>query len=136
MITPKSVRLCLLAAIVMLAVLCAVTWSWQDQAAKLSLQFGGLSLGGAWLICWIFSLRDYWHGVIGAGAVSLLSLTRAFDQARRLGEWLSSPPPRSAPVALIEVLISLLAAAVFVMAVKAVMNERERRLVESLKNEP
>ena len=135
MITPKSMRLCLLAAILLLAVLCSMALSWQEKKAGLPLLLGGLSLGGAWLICLVFSLRDYWHGVIGAGAVALLTFTRALPQLRQLGDWLNSPPPRAAPVALIEVAIAGLAAIVFVIAAKAVMDERERRLIDSLKHD-
>lgn len=121
-------RLCLLMAIVLLALLCGIGLSWQDRQSGLSLLLGGLTLGGAWLICLVFSLRDYWHGIIGAATVAFLSITRAPAQLRALGEWLSGPPPRPAPLALIEIAITVIAFMLFMIGAKAVLDERRRRV--------
>ena len=37
---------------------------------------GALTLGGGILICGLFSLKNYWHGLVGAGVMGLLGAAR------------------------------------------------------------
>lgn len=47
-----------------------------DRDEAFGLLHGALTLGGGLLICGLFSLRMWWHAVIGAGVVALLGAAR------------------------------------------------------------
>ena len=54
---------------------------------------GGLTLGGGFVICGIFTFRAKWHGIAGAGLLAFLGTLRTLRQARRARPLPSWPPP-------------------------------------------
>ena len=87
---------------------------------------GGLTLGGGWIICGLFSLRSPWHGYIGAGLLAFLGGTRALPAFTRLGGDPAAPFTAAA---------GLLCAIVFVATLRALLAERRRLAIERLKSD-
>ena len=84
---------------------------------------GGLTLGGGWIICGLFSLRAKWHGIIGAGILAFLGGIRSLPAAADGG---SPAAPFSAGAA-------ALCVTVFIAAARSLLAERRRRSIEELK---
>jgi len=85
---------------------------------------GGLTLGGGWIICGLFSLRSRWHGFIGAGLLAFLGGIRAVPAFTRLGGDPAAPFTAAAGV---------LCAIVFIATLRALLAERRRIAIERLK---
>jgi hypothetical protein len=85
---------------------------------------GGLTLGGGWIICGLFSLRSRWHGFIGAGLLAFLGGIRAVPALTRLGGDPAAPFTAAAGV---------LCAIVFIATLRALLAERRRIAIERLK---
>jgi hypothetical protein len=83
---------------------------------------GGLTLGGGFVICGIFSVKAKWHGIVGAGVLALLGLVRTLPN-------LGAEPKTFHAVAATACGIVLAAAA------KVLLAERTRRSVEKLRSE-
>jgi len=92
-----------------------------DQPALLQ---GALTLGGAWIICGLFSLSSYWHGVAGAAIVALLGAGRSLVGLLQNG--LTQPAAPYQAIALV------LATLVLVTSVRALLAERARRQLAAL----
>jgi hypothetical protein len=92
---------------------------------------GGLSLGGAFVICYFFSRNNYWHGMIGSGVVALLGFCRSAINLPDWVAWLhhSSPKPPATP--LLEMLVSLLCLWHLTRIIRLLLAERTRRLLQS-----
>lgn len=91
---------------------------------------GGLTLGGALIICGLFSLYFYWHGVGGAAFLSLLGFARGLANLPALPGWILGD--RSAgPGPLIESAVTLICVLLLAGAVRAWRVERVRRLLAS-----
>jgi len=89
---------------------------------------GGLTLGGALIICGLFSLHSYWHGVGGAAFVSLLGFARGLANLPALPGWIIGD--RSAgPGPLIESAVTLICGLLLLGAVRAWRAERIRRML-------
>ena len=95
-----------------------------DQAGFL---LGGLTLGGAYLICSLFSWRMPWHGRLGAGVVAFLSLARS---AGNLPGWLAAlAGDRSRGIApWLEIGMALISLAVLIGVLRVLARERIRRM--------
>lgn len=100
----------------------------QREAAAAMLQ-GTLTLGGALLICGLFSLRMHWHGVIGAGVVALLGAARGAGNLPGLMRWMSGDRSRGS-VPLIEAGITLVCLILLVRVIAALRREKIRRMLE------
>ena len=87
-----------------------------------SLLQGGLTLGGGFIICGIFSLKAKWHGIVGAGVLALLGAVRA------------APNVNSEP-RFFHTSAAVICAVVLAAAVRSLLAERTRRSIEKLKSE-
>lgn len=96
---------------------------------RLSFITGALTLGGALIICGLFSLKMRWLGVIGAGVVALLGASRGIEHLAALpsfwiGERNQGPAPiLSSGAALVCILL-------LVHVVRTLLTEKRRRLIE------
>lgn len=91
---------------------------------------GGLSLGGAFLICYFFSRSNYWHGTIGGGVVALLGFCRSIVNLPDWFTWLRHASPKPAATPLIELLVAVLCLWHLIRVIRLLMAERTRRLLE------
>lgn len=98
------------------------------DAAAAMLQ-GTLTLGGALLICALFSLRMDWHGVIGAGVVALLGAARGAGNLPNLMKWLSGDRSRGS-IPLHEAAITLVCLILLARVIAALRREKIRRMLE------
>jgi hypothetical protein len=98
------------------------------EEVGLGFLMGGLTLGGALVICGLFSLHSYWHGVGGAAFVSLLGFSRGLGNLSALPSWIMGD--RSAgPGPLIESAVTLVCALLLVASARAWRAERVRRML-------
>ena len=93
-----------------------------QQTKDPTLLQGGLTLGGGLLICGLFSLRSKWHGITGAGILSLLGAARTIPKLGAEPRWFYG----AAAVVCLIVLVS---------AGRCLLAERTRLAVEKLKSE-
>jgi hypothetical protein len=87
---------------------------------------GGLTVGGGLIICGLFSLRSKWHGIGGAGILSFLGVMRALPA-------LWSGFREGVPSARFEAFAGAICLVVLIAAVRALMAERTRLVVERMK---
>jgi hypothetical protein len=90
-----------------------------------SLLQGGMTLGGGWIICGLFSLRAKWHGYIGAGILAFLGGLRSLPSLAGLSS--------GDPAAPFSVAAGVLCLIVFVAAARTLLAERRRQSIEALK---
>lgn len=90
-----------------------------------SLLQGGLTLGGGWIICGLFSLRAKWHGIIGAGLLAFLGGIRALPSVTDFGS--------EDPAAPFSTAAGVLCVIVFIAAARTLLAERRRQSIEALK---
>lgn len=90
-----------------------------------SLLQGGMTLGGGWIICGLFSLRAKWHGFIGAGILAFLGGLRSLPSLTGLSS--------GDPAAPFSVAAGVLCVIVFVAAARTLIAERRRQSIEALK---
>ena len=87
-----------------------------------------LTLGGAFIICGLFSLRNRWHGIIGAGVIALLGSSRGLENLAALPGLLLDPrPPGPAP--LLESAAALVCILLLILIVRSLFAEKKRRLL-------
>lgn len=100
-----------------------------ERNAGFALLQGALTLGGGLLICGFFSLRSYWHGVIGAGVLALLGAGRSIANLPDAFRFLAGDRSRGiAPV--LEVIVTVSCLALLAGVARALLRERVRRLTE------
>ncbi len=92
---------------------------------------GGLSLGGAFLICFFFSRNNYWHGMIGSGVVALLGFCRSVINLPDWASWLQHASPKPPATPLLEMLVAALCLWHLFRIIRLLLEERTRRLLES-----
>jgi len=91
---------------------------------------GGLTLGGALVICGIFTIRMYWHGIIGAGIVSLIGTGKGLMGIMAVPDWFRGDRTRGiAPF--LELGILILCMVLLLRVLKALQAERTRRMLEA-----
>lgn len=91
---------------------------------------GALKLGGGIVICGIFTIRMPWHGIIGAGVLSLLGAARGLGNLPGLVKFLSGDRSRgTAP--LLEFGVTLLCLLLLVKVLRVLYQERVRRMLEA-----
>lgn len=86
---------------------------------------GGLTLGGAWVICSLFSLYSKWHGIIGGGILALLGAGRNLSAPSRLAD-----DPTGAP--LFQCFALALCLIVLIATLRVLLAERTRRQLASM----
>jgi hypothetical protein len=89
---------------------------------------GALTLGGALLICGLFSLRHRWHGIIGAGVIALLGASRGIENLAALPAMLWGGAAHGTAT-LLESAVALISILLLVAVVRALLAEKKRRLL-------
>jgi len=89
---------------------------------------GALTLGGGLIICGLFSLRNCWHGIIGAGIVALLGACRGIENLAALPGFLLGDRVRGA-APLLESAVALICILLFIRIVRSLFAEKKRRLL-------
>lgn len=101
-----------------------------ERAASFGFLQGSLTLGGGIIICGLFSLKVYWHGLIGAGILALLAAARGLANIPGLIKFIAGDRPNgSAPM--LEFGVTLIAILLLMKIIRALSQERQRRLRES-----
>lgn len=91
---------------------------------------GALTLGGGIIICGIFSIKMYWHGIIGAGILGLLGAARGLANLPDLAKFLAGERPRgTAP--LLEFGVTMLSTLLLLRVIRLLARERARRALEA-----
>jgi hypothetical protein len=88
---------------------------------------GALTLGGALIICGLFSLRMRWHGIIGAGVIALLGASRGIENLAELPKFWIGDRPRG-PAPLLESAVAIICILLLVHVVRTLFAEKRRRL--------
>lgn len=103
-----------------------------EKNTAMGLFQGSLTLGGAILICGLFSIRMYWHGLIGAGILALLGAARGLGNLPGLMKFLSGDRSReSAP--LLEFGVMVISLVLLMRVLRALSRERLRRMLAAEK---
>ena len=100
-----------------------------ERGESLGFLHGALTLGGALLICGLFSLKSRWHGIIGAGILAMLGAGRGLGNFPHLMDALSGKSDRRA-APLIELGVTLVCLVLLMRVLAALHRERVRRMVE------
>lgn len=90
---------------------------------------GGLSLGGAFVICYFFARNNYWHGMIGSGVVALLGFCRSIVNAPKWFDWLQLASPKPPATPLLEMAVTVMCLWYFIKVLRLLLAERQRRLL-------
>lgn len=90
---------------------------------------GALKLGGGMVICGFFAIKMQWHGIIGAGILSLLGFARGLGNLPGLWKFLNGDRSHeTAP--LLEFGVTLLSLLLLVRVIRSLYQERLRRMLE------
>lgn len=90
---------------------------------------GALTLGGGLIICGLFSLKNQWHGLIGAGVLALLGAARGAANVPDLFKLVAGERPRgTAPI--LEFGVTLICLLLLLRVLRALRRERMRRMLE------
>ncbi len=100
-----------------------------DKDPAMALLVGSLTLGGAIIICGIFSIKMLWHGVMGAGALALISFGRGLFNLPDAAKFIVGERPRGNEP-LFELAVTILSALLLTRVIAAWNKERRRRMLE------
>ena len=100
-----------------------------EKEAAMPMLVGCLTLGGGFLICGLFSIKMLWHGILGAGALSLISLARGLFNLPDAAKFIVGERPRGNEP-MFEFAITILSALLFTRVLAAWAGERKRRMLE------
>ena len=89
---------------------------------------GAIQLGGGVIICGLFSIRMKWHGIIGAGILSLLGAARGLGNIPGLFKFLMGEQ-RHGPLPLLELAVTVICMLLFFRIIRALYQERLRRML-------
>lgn len=90
---------------------------------------GALTLGGGLLICGLFALKMKWHGLIGAGVLALLGVTRGAGNLPDVVKLVAGDRHRgSAPM--LELGVTLICLLLLLRVIGALRREKLRRMLE------
>jgi hypothetical protein len=98
----------------------------QDALAFLQ---GAFTLGGGIIICGLFSLRNKWHGLIGAGVLALLGTARGIGNIPDL-VLLVRGDVRRGPAPAMELGVTLICLLLLLRVLRVLQRERTRRMLE------
>ena len=90
---------------------------------------GALTLGGGWLICFGFSFRMLWHGILGAGVLALLGMARGLGNIPKF-----FPPQSPNTQSYLELAITALSAALLARVLTTLFQEKSRRQAQALRD--
>ena len=89
---------------------------------------GAIQLGGALLICGIFSVKMPLHGIVGAGVLALLGAARGLANLPSLAKFVLGDRPRgSAP--LLEMSVTVVCTILLVRVIQFLQKERLSRML-------
>lgn len=100
-----------------------------DGKESLGFLTGALTLGGGILICGLFSLKSYWHGLIGAGVMGLLGAARGLGNVPDMIQLLQGDRHRGA-APIMEMGVAVICLLLMIRVVGALLRERTRRMLE------
>jgi hypothetical protein len=105
-----------------------------EHNSGFSFLLGALQLGGGLAISGLFSLRWKWHGLLAGGAVALLGFARGLGNLPSLLKFLGGERSEGVrPV--LESTVTAVCLIVLVTIVRALFEERRRKLLESTEQE-
>ena len=100
-----------------------------ERAEAMGFLQGALTLGGGIVICGLFSLKSYWHGLIGAGVLALLGSARGMGNLPDLLKLAGGDHHRgAAPV--MELGVTLICLLLLTRVFRALRREKTRRMLE------
>ena len=105
-----------------------------EKPASYGFLTGALTLGGALIICGLFSLRNRWHGIIGAGVIALLGASRGIENLAALPVCLLDRGARG-PAPVLESAVALTCILLLILVVRALFAEKKRKLLADEKDE-
>ncbi len=98
-----------------------------EKVSATAFLLGALTLGGAFLICGLFSLKMKWHGIIGAGVLALLGFGRGILNLPDLAKYVQGIRERgNAPV--LEFAVTVICGFLLLRIYQTWSSERARRL--------
>jgi len=105
-----------------------------DHNQAMGFLVGALSLGGGLIISGLFSIRWYWHGLLGGGIMALLGFGRGVLNLPNLLHYLRGDR-ETGPLPVLETAITVISLLLLVATFKAVVAERHHRLLEQMEKE-
>ena len=99
-----------------------------EKPASYGFLTGALTLGGALIICGLFSLRNRWHGIIGAGVIALLGASRGIENLAALPGLLIGTGARG-PAPVLESAVALICILLTILVVRSLFAEKKRKLL-------
>ena len=100
-----------------------------SQEELLPFQLGAFTLGGAIIICGLFSLKSKWHGLIGAGVLGLLGAARGLGNIPDLIK-LTQGDRHRGPAPMMELGVTLVCLLLLWRVLGALRRERARQMLE------
>ncbi len=100
-----------------------------EKDAAMALLVGCLTLGGGFIICGLFTIKMLWHGVLGAGALALISFARGLFNLPDAAKFIVGERPRGNEP-LFELAVTILSALLLTRILAAWSKERKRRQME------
>jgi hypothetical protein len=94
---------------------------------------GALTLGGGLVISGLFAIRWFWHGLMGAGVLALLGMTRGFGNLPGLVRYLGGQR-ENGPLPVLEAAATVISLLLLVAVVKTLFAEKRRRAIAELEN--
>jgi hypothetical protein len=107
-----------------------VAMSLLEKADALGFLTGAMQLGGGIVICGLFSLKMRWHGFIGAGILALLGAARGLGNVPGLVKFMTGDRPHG-PAPLLEAGVTLVCVLLLMRIIRALHQERVRRMLEA-----
>lgn len=99
-----------------------------EKKDSLGFLVGAMQLGGGIVICGLFSIRMEWHGIIGAGILTLLGAARGLGNMPGLFEYLAGDQTHG-PRPILEMGITIFCIVLFYKVIRALYQERLRRML-------
>ena len=99
-----------------------------DRSQSLGFSRDALTLGGALVICGLFSIRMFWHGLIGAGVVALMGAAMGLTRLPGVFQFFQGERLRgSLPV--FEFGVTVICLLLLTRVVRVLKRERLRRML-------
>lgn len=98
---------------------------------------GALALGGGLIISGFFSIRWYWHGLMGAAVLSLLGFGRGLINIPSFFKYVTQfmAGEVETPKPALETAVTIISLFLLIAVMKTLFAERQRRLLEDTEEE-
>ncbi|BCU78312.1 hypothetical protein [Luteolibacter sp. LG18] len=100
-----------------------------EQADAMGFLNGALALGGGLIICGMFSIRWFWHGLIGGGVIALLGFGRGIFNIMGLVRFFQGEAEHG-PLPILEAAVTVICLFLLLGVIKAISAEKQRKLLE------